>query len=272
MSKYKTLKLDQILIEDRLREIDENFAAATASSIDLNGQQQPVVVRPTNAGKKPYTLVDGAHRIRALELLGRDEVEVKIETLDKDKARLIEIDNNLFRADLTALDRAIFLSERKDVYERLYPETKHGGDRKSEDAKNQNGENAVLIFTEEIAEKLDMSKTAIERAVMIAKKLSPTTIKALRGTPDAKNFSRLLKLARMEPSAQQVAINLFKETGDLADAIIQAEGGKQVKKKPDAELKYEALVSAWQHAPKKAREQFVELVVNDLKVMMAVWK
>lgn len=286
MSKYKTLKLDQILIEDRLREIDENFAAATASSIEINGQQQPIVVRPTNAGKKPYTLVDGGHRIRALELLGRDEVEVKIETLDKDKARLIEIDNNLFRADLTALDRAIFLAERKDVHERLYPETKNGGDRGNQHtggkkrqneenfglAENQSEENFVLKFTADTADKLGLGERSIEQAVMIAKKLSPETIKALRGTPDAKNASRLLKLARMEPAAQKVAVNLFKETGELAEAIIQAEGGKQAKKKPDAELKYEALVSAWQHAPKKSREQFVELVANDLKVMMEVWK
>lgn len=282
MNKYKTLKLDQILIEDRLREIDEDEASAIASSIAINGQQQPVVVRATNAAKRPYTLVIGGHRIRALELLGRTEVDAKIENLDKDAAKLAEIDENLFRADLTALDKAIFLAERKKIHERLHPETKNGGDRGNQHtggkkrqndkdvvlAENQNDKDVDLKFTADTADKLGLGERSIERAVMIAKNLTPDTIKALRGTREANNASRLLKLARMEPAAQKVAINLFNETSDLAAAIIQAEGGKQVKKKPDAELKYEALVSTWKHAPKKSREQFVALVSDELKAMM----
>ena len=51
--------------------------------------------------------------------------------VDADESAMIEIDENLARAELSALDRALFIAARKALHERLNPAARHGGDRKS---------------------------------------------------------------------------------------------------------------------------------------------
>jgi ParB family chromosome partitioning protein len=267
MNVSKILPIEEILVEDRLRQVDENRAIAIAENMELNGQLQPVIVRQTNAGKKSYTLVDGAHRMRAMELRQASEISAIVQKLNKEQARLIEIDTLLMREEASALDRAIFLAERKRIYEALYPETKNGGDRVSDEAKKQNVTDDVLVFTEDVADKVGLGKRQIERAVQIASNLTKDSVNALRGTPEANNQSRLLKLARLEPEKQKIAVNIFRETRDLGDAIAQADGTKQ-KKIPDHEAKFAALSGAWKHAPGKARKRFVELVREELEAML----
>jgi ParB family chromosome partitioning protein len=114
-----TLKISDIAITDRVRALDDEQVAVIAKSIGEKGQLQPILVRPTpnaEGGLKPKTLVFGGHRLAALELLGRDTVDAIVRDLSPDEAKLIEIDENLHRADLTVLDRAISHAERKKVY------------------------------------------------------------------------------------------------------------------------------------------------------------
>jgi ParB family chromosome partitioning protein len=268
MSDQKIIPIEKIHVPtDRLREFDENYAKAIASSITDGAPNQDILVRYTSGGKQPYTLVDGEHRLGAMKLLGHTEIPVKVRQLTKQEARLAEIDSNLVGYDLTALDRAIFMAERKKVYEALYPETKHGGDRRSEGFDFQEDKVVHLKFTEDAAEKVGLGYKTIQRSIQIAKNLDANTIKALRGTPEANNASRLLSLARMEPEKRSVAINIFKETGDLADAIYQSVG-KNTKKAPEAELKYAALVAAWKAAPQKAKLKFIETQSDELKKLL----
>lgn len=265
----RCIALDEILIEGRLREIDEDHAQAIAQSMrdrDSLQPEQPIFVRSTNAAKRPFTLVDGGHRIRAVEILGGTEIVAEIKAYNKDEARLVEIDTGLIRADLTALDRALALAERKIIYERLHPETKHGGDRRSADAQNQEDKIVHLKFTADAAERIGIGEKDIQRSIFIASHLTKPDIKALRGTPEAKNASRLLKLARMEPEKRQVAMNLFREKVPLGDAISQAEGGKP--KQPDHEKKFDQLVSAWSLAPKRARLKWLALVKDEIAALM----
>ena len=45
---------------------------------------------------------------------------------DSDQAELVEIDENPVCAELTPAEQAKHVTRRKVIYERLYPETKHG--------------------------------------------------------------------------------------------------------------------------------------------------
>lgn len=74
-----------------------------------------------------------------------------------------------FAAELTVLERAEHLKRRKEIYEAKYPETKHGGDRRSEEAKSRRND-FVLIpsFAEDTAAKLGVSPRKIRAAKLPA--------------------------------------------------------------------------------------------------------
>ena len=82
--------------------------------------------------------------------------------MSSDIAALAEIDENLVRRTLSALEQAEALAKRKEIYDRLYPETDrpHGGRRK-------NDEN-ISPFSEDAAKKLGVSQRTIQSELKIA--------------------------------------------------------------------------------------------------------
>ena len=104
---------------DRLRPLDEAAVEALMVSIEQRNLEAPIIIRPHGAGWK---LVAGGHRLEAVKRLGHEVIDAIPRNLDDDEARLAEIDENLIRRELSALDRAIFLAERKAVFDRMNPE------------------------------------------------------------------------------------------------------------------------------------------------------
>ena len=64
--------------------------------------------------------------------LAYEQIEAIVIDTGEHEHRLIEIDENLMRAELTHLDRGRFLAERKRIYFELHPTRRHGGDRRSD--------------------------------------------------------------------------------------------------------------------------------------------
>ena len=88
-----------------------------------------------------------------------------------------EIDENLIRAELSPAERAAHVAARKAVYERLHPETKHGGDRKSE----SRSQNAYLkSFVADTAKKTGKHHATVARDVKRGKDI--LDVAALAGT------------------------------------------------------------------------------------------
>jgi ParB family chromosome partitioning protein len=72
-------------------------------------------------------LVAGLHRLEAARKLNWKEIRCSVfDDMDADRAELVEIDENLIRANLTPAEEAAHMGRRKQLYERLHPETKHG--------------------------------------------------------------------------------------------------------------------------------------------------
>ena len=115
---FKTLKIADITIPERLRNVDEDHALAIQASIVEHGLLNPVTVRSTPNGKQKYVLVAGAHRMRAIALLDEAEIDVMVVKADADEAVLIEIEENLFRNDLSVMDRAVFVQTYRDFWEK----------------------------------------------------------------------------------------------------------------------------------------------------------
>lgn len=68
------------------------------SSIRLHGLIQPIVVRPTEAGK--YTVVAGFRRFAATEALGWNTVRCSVKNMTEKEARLANLTENVTREDL----------------------------------------------------------------------------------------------------------------------------------------------------------------------------
>jgi N6-adenosine-specific RNA methylase IME4 len=163
------VRIDRIVVPpERMRQLRPEKVADLAESIAVRGLLQPIVVRPRGANS--YWLVFGRHRLEAVRQCGHSHIiAIIVDGLDADAALLAEIDENLIRADLSPAERALHVARRKELYERLYPETKHGGDRKSVKVKSsrQNGE--LKRFTENAAKNTGRSERTIQRDIQRAK-------------------------------------------------------------------------------------------------------
>jgi len=92
----------------------------------------------------------------------------KIVKCTPEEAVIIEVDENLERNDVTNYEeRGKMLVQRKAAYEKLHPETKAGGDRKSAKVKNQNGPESIESFVDNTAKNTNLDKRTIERDIKI---------------------------------------------------------------------------------------------------------
>src|SRR5271157_2639370 len=106
----------------RLRAVREESVNALIQSMADQGQLQPIIVRRDNGGG--YWLVAGLHRFEAAKKLKWEEINCTVfDDIDADQAELAEIDENLIRADLTPAEEAVHIGKRKELYEKVHPET-----------------------------------------------------------------------------------------------------------------------------------------------------
>ena len=77
-----------------------------------------------------------------------------------DEAELIQIDENLVRANLSDAERILHVARRKELYEKLHPETKHGGDRRSAGARSSSQNENLKAFVADIAVKTGKDQPA----------------------------------------------------------------------------------------------------------------
>ncbi len=188
------------ILEGR-RALNEQAVRRLVFSVREVGLLNPVVVRPDG------TLVAGYHRLEAVKRLGWRRIPVQEVSLDEDRAKLAEIDENLVRNEGTALDRTLWLKEKQDVYERLYPETRHGygPGRGHVGEKRRNG---FVSFAVDTAAKAGVTPRTIQTEVRVGRALEPFADE-LKGTKVEDSKKDLLELAKAEPKARKKAVQLI---------------------------------------------------------------
>ncbi len=256
------LPLAQIEVGERLRAVDEDYAACIAASMDEIGPTTPIQVRTAGADGR-HVLIAGGHRYRAAEIAGIEALPATIHDVDDLQAQLREIDENLIRRELSALDRAIFLAARKAVWEELYPETRHGGDRKSDQVANL--ATWSNRFTAEAADKLGMGERSIRRAVARYNDIAPDIRRDIANTELANKGSELDALGRLAPALQRDVVDhmLAQEVlPKVADAVSYVRGDRAPAVRPE-ELEYQRLITAWNKASQKARRRFQDYLAEN---------
>jgi ParB family chromosome partitioning protein len=265
MAISKSIRLSDIHVPERLRSIDEDHALAINTSIAEHGLINPITVRQTPNGERPYTLVAGAHRYRAFEMLEEVEIDAVVVKADADAAVLLEISENLFRNDLSVIDRAVFVETYRDVWEKTRGEINPKGGRPknrvnftqlSNSPVDLIAQEAEKGFAKTCADRLGVSVEAIKLLNRIAQNLPRELRQQIAGTPIADNQSQLLKLAKLEPSKRAKAhIALRESKGDFKAAMELIEPPA---KKPDPEMQVlSRLIDAWERAKPATRKKFM---------------
>lgn len=260
LSAVVSIPLADIDVGERLRGVDDDAAAVIAASMQEQGQRTPIEVR--KVGKR-YRLIAGAHRMRALALAGIDTAFAVIVKADDLQAQLLEIDENICRRELSPLDKATFLARRKEVYEELHPETKHGGDRKSDQVDSL--VHLIPSFTEATAQKLGFDARSIRRSVARYTNIVPDVREIIAGTWLASSGAQLDALARETPDVQrQIAdyVSKWDAVKNISEILRQIRN--QPRKKPPTT--YDKLVALWTRADEQTRLKFQEFLQPELEL------
>lgn len=251
----------EIDARNRLRPVSEaGVEALKASILETGVMKDAIDVRKKKGGA--LVLIAGAHRLEAARQLGWTEIEAKVWTdVTDDWSRLMEIDDNLAGAEMGPLDTAVFLAERKAVYERLHPETKHGGDRKSVEFRNQTDIMSVRSFAATTAEKFGLSDRHVRRMIEIGSALSKDELRWLRASPAPIRLTDLQTLTKIgdQRERSQVCIRLSNGAKSAADAwrAHRLEAGDEAPAKDPVEEAFIALSKAWARAPMAAKKRFL---------------
>jgi N6-adenosine-specific RNA methylase IME4 len=210
---------DIVIAPNRMRALRPEKVAEIAESIQTQGLLQPIVVRPRGRGS--FWLVAGRHRLEAVRELDLDRISaVVLDGLDADAALLAEIDENLVRADLSPAERALHVGRRKELYEKIHPDTvsvrKRGGPGRGK----RNESRAATSFIDDAAAKMGKHRATIARDAARATKIAG--LADVIGT-SLDEGEELDALAKLPESAQ-------------ADLIARAKAGGRVTARHTAKL------------------------------------
>lgn len=252
----------EIDAKNRLRPVSEaGVEALKASIIETRVMKDAIHVRRKKGGA--LVLIAGAHRLEAARQLGWAEIEAKVWVdVTDDWSRLMEIDDNLAGAEMGPLDTAVFLAERKAVYERLHPETKATtGAELVARRWNTADTMSVVSFAKVTAEKFGISDRHVRRLVEIGSTLSSDEVRWLRASPAPVRLNDLQALAKIgdQRERSQVCIRLSNGAKSAADAwrAHRAEAGDEAPVKDPVEEAFIALSKAWNRAPIAAKKRFL---------------
>ena len=273
MTQFETIATKDIFVPERLRAVEEDHALAIAQSIVEHGLINPISVRRTPAKKGfKFTLIAGAHRMRAYQINDEDQIEAAVFEADAEEGQLLEITENLFRNDLSVIDRAVFVQSYRDIWEAKYGKITPGGDQRSKGQFapliGEGGDRSCVVdltaveakngFSKHVADRMGISIASYKRLNRIGQGLLASVRDAVRGTPIADSQSSLLKLAKLEPEKQRLFAAGFKESRDF-DLTMRALGN--AKPKPDAQLVLLGrLLDTWRRASRDTKLEFAKTV------------
>lgn len=206
-SDFASVDLSAVIVGDDRRTVRD--VTGLVASIEEVGLLQPIVVTDG------LRLVAGRHRLEAYRKLGRSVIPARVVTLSEIDAQLAEIDENLARNELTALERSEQLAKRKALYEAKHPETKHGakiGKTSGKGRPIEAAESATSVpsFSVDTAAKTGLSARTVRQDVQIANDLAPDVKDAIRDLPIANKKTDLLDLAKRPVEEQREAVEAIR--------------------------------------------------------------
>jgi len=198
----REINIDDALVGERFRPVLPENAAKLAESLKTLGQQRAITMRPAPGQDGKFVVVAGATLLAAAKLLNSTHIRADIIECDEVEARLWEIAENLYRAELTALEEAEHLAEWIRVMER-----KVVSRQKVAKPKGGRPEGAITKAARELPLKgktRQARRKAIERKLKIASITQEARTAAKEAGLDDR-LSALREIAKQETAEAQLA-------------------------------------------------------------------
>lgn len=211
-----------------------------AASIKEVGLIQPITVRESivirGTAEQGWQIVAGHHRVAACRALGWTEIDaIVIDDASHLQSELMEIDENLCRAELTASQRTGYTKRRKQIWEALHPveklEVAHVAP--SQDSTHGGARPQTQGFAAATAEATGQSKATTNRAIARADALGDEALTKVTNT-SLDSGVELDALAKM-PAPERTELIERAAAGEQVSARTQA-APVASKPEPDRQL------------------------------------
>ncbi len=199
------IPISEITVQPGRREPAPGDVKELADSILEVGLIHPILV------DQAHMLIAGLHRLEAMKLLGRMEIECTVSDLYGQQVELAEIDENFIRKDLSDDEFRKLLLRRKEIYEDLHPETK-AGIAQAMGMNRSIGNNVIApsaatlrTFVDDTADKLGIAPRTVREELQIAKNLTPEAQKIIQTSGSKVKKKDTIKISRLTPDQQSDA-------------------------------------------------------------------
>jgi ParB family chromosome partitioning protein len=212
-SKLMRLAPSKIIVNNRIREVNEDAVKALVSSIKEIGLLSPIRIHWSDRGSP--VVIHGRHRLEAVRQLGWNKIDCVVHEFDDDLGeaqreaivKIAEIDENIVRNNPGPAETAMMLAERKIQYEVLHPETKNGANQHTR--VRNNCEPSNQRFTAATAKATGKSERTIQNAVKAGLKIDPEALKLLAGD---KNLDKVVEMDRLSKIPREEQLEVVKKS------------------------------------------------------------
>lgn len=227
--------IDKVSISSERRPLKDRKVSELMQSIKMNGLLNPITL------DQNLTLVAGLHRLTACKLLGLTQIECNVVTYtNNDHARLAEIDENLIRNELEALERSELWLERDRILDRMGLRAHRGDNQYTHKKSTANGgetSSPPVRTTLELAQEVGYTDRTFQQGKQIARDITPQVKAVIRGTPAAKSPRTLLKIARTGGVERKQAEEAERATEEAEKNHRKTEAEEQAKIAAEARMR-----------------------------------
>ena len=185
------ISVDNIKVSERLRELDISKVAELEESIKTIGLLQPIVV------DTDFNLLSGNHRLQAFKNIGYKKIECKKVNLSEQKNKLVEIEENLIRKDLSVIEKSEHMVLRESILEDLGLRVVRGDNR------HVSKHGRFDTFT--LADRMDLTKRKYQRIKQIHK-INAAARLILKDSDIDDNLDVLLLIERLRDDGLQLEV------------------------------------------------------------------
>lgn len=205
----RDIPIGKLRVRQDARPVDQNALTALVESVREIGFTCSILVRPRviyESGQEAqgFEIIAGRHRFEAAQQLGMETMPCRVAEFNDLHAELAMLDENLRRAGYNSpAATAQAVARRKEIYEAIHPETRHGGDRRA--SRKDCDLNDVERFTASTASATGQKERTVQLHAERGQKISERALSLVQGTHlDTGTF--LDKIKSLGPKEQEARV------------------------------------------------------------------